>query len=112
VSEKQQKADRTGRLEPSRLAHPQAPPQGQAQVEARNVNQQPFRDVVPTSQVDPAHAAGVVAVGEAAFQDLTSAAQQPLAPFAANPPAVGVGGSPFCGLAAPASAAALAGLGG
>jgi hypothetical protein len=54
---------------------------------------------VPTSQVDSAHGAGAVAVGEAAFQGLTSAAKETLATLAANPSPFGIGSSPFCGFA-------------
>src|SRR5258708_23513667 len=108
VGEKQEKTSLTGPLKPTRRPNSQASPQDQGQIETCNVNQQPFRDVLSTSQVDPAHTAGVVAVGETSFEDLATAAQQALAALAANPSPAGVGGAPLCGLATPVSATAAA----
>ena len=42
----------------------------------------PFADVGLAAQVQPAHAAGVVAMGEATFSVLATATRQPFAAFA------------------------------
>src|SRR5665213_1594815 len=46
--------------------------QDQAQVEPADMNQLPLQDILPSAQVAPPHAAGLVAVGEAALHQFAA----------------------------------------
>src|ERR1700747_1789431 len=91
--------------EATRLAGTQVSAQHQTEVESCGLHQQAFGDVQPATQVDSAHAAGVVAMSKAALEQLAAAAQESLAPLAANAAAVGIGGPLLRALVAPAAAA-------
>src|SRR6476646_2321502 len=77
-------------LQPPRLADSDHLAHDQAQVEPPDVDQETLGDVVATFEVRASHAAGLVAVGEGAFDQLATLAHQALAAHAASPAAVGV----------------------
>jgi hypothetical protein len=74
---------KTGSLEPPRRSDSKHAPQRQAEIESGDLHQQAFRDVLSAAQVDPSHPSGVIAMGKASFEQLTAAAQEPLAALAA-----------------------------
>ena len=71
------------------------------------MNQQPLKNVSVTTQLRSPHATGFILVGKAAFDSLSTLAQQLLAPLAANPSAVGVHSSLLLMFADPVASTAV-----
>src|SRR5690606_32265744 len=98
---------RSKALKAPRRAPSQQLAQDQRQVEAGPVAQQPFEDVLVSSKMRPPHPAGVIAMGEAPFDQLAALAHQPPAAPAANPPPVGIHRVPLGRLALPVPSPAI-----
>src|SRR5271165_5476606 len=74
----------------SRRARTQQLAQDQAQVERADMNQVPLQDVVSSAQVAAPHPTRLVAMREAALDELAAPPQQTLAVLAPHPPSVGI----------------------
>ena len=64
--------------------------QDEAKVECAGMDEQPFQDVVVVSQVRAPHAAGIVYVGEAAFDEFAAFTHERFASLALDASAVGI----------------------
>src|SRR5690606_13005266 len=71
------------------------------------MDQHPFEDVVVLPEMRPPHPAGVIAVGEAPFDQLAALAHQPPAAPTSNSPPVGVHRIPLGSLACPVPTPAI-----
>ncbi len=90
-----------GRAHTDRLAH------HQAQVEAGDMNQDAFENVRMVAQMGASHRAGLVAVGEAAFDQLATTALETLTLGSAHPTSIGVRRVSFRALAFPVASSSL-----
>jgi hypothetical protein len=96
-----------GSLQDTRLANPEATTHDQPKVEASNMDQQTLQDVGMLPQVCPSQTSGLVTMGEAALDQLSSLTHKALASTTLNSPPVGVDRLLRSRFAAPVTAATL-----
>src|SRR5712691_6552398 len=97
-------------LQPARRAPAERLPHQNSEVERAGVDEEPFEDVLVTTQVRPPHSAGVIDVGERALDVLTAPTHQLPAADSADAPPIAIHRSLRLGGRRPAAAAAI-GLG-
>ena len=98
---------RRAALEAPRRAHARQVPHEQPEIDAADLDEQPFQDVGMAAQMDAAHPAGLVEMRVGPFQELAPLPQQPFPARAANPPPVGIHRVPRRRLARPVAPAAI-----
>src|SRR5712691_9538081 len=77
-------------LEAARRAHPDHLTHEESEIEAADVNQDPFENIRVAAQMRAAHAPGVVGVREGAFHILAASTHQATSPTAANPSPIAI----------------------
>ena len=82
-------------------------PHEQPEIDAADLEEQPFQDVGMPAQMDAAHPAGLVEMGVGPFQQFVPLPQQPCPEHAPNPRSVGMHRVPRRGLARPVPPAGI-----
>ena len=98
---------RRAALEAPRRADARQVPHEQPEIDAADLDEQPFQDVGMPAQMDAAHPAGLVEMRVGPFQQLAPLPQQPFPARAADPPPVGIHRVPRRRLALPVPPAAI-----
>ena len=98
---------RRAALEAPRRADARQVPHEQPEIDAADLDEQPFQDVGMPAQMDAAHPAGLVEMRVGPFQQLAPLPQQPFPARAADPPPVGIHRVPRRRLALPVPPAAV-----
>src|SRR5215475_2201794 len=94
-------------LKTSRCAFSSQQTQYHTQIETGDMNQEPFEDVLATTEMNASHASSFVTVGKWAFQHHAAALQQLFAACATNPSSVRINGVAFHRLVDPISSPAF-----
>src|SRR5260370_2971466 len=94
-------------LQPARRAPAERLPHQNAEIERAGVDEEPFENVLVTTEMRPPHPAGVIDVGERALDVLSAPAHQPSAAGPVHAPAIAVDRGLRLGGRRPAATAAL-----
>ena len=98
---------RRAAFEAPRRADARQVPHEQLEIDAADLDEQPFQNVGMPAQMDAAHPAGLIEMRVWPFQQLAPLPQQPFPACAANPPPVGIHRVPRRRLALPVPPAAV-----
>ena len=98
---------RRAALEAPRRADARQVPHEQPEIDAADLDEQPFQNVGMPAQMDAAHPAGLIEMRVWPFHQLAPLPQQPFPACASDPPAVGIHRVPRRRLALPVPSAAV-----